>query len=223
MAAYKFWKIEAIKGFSSNYMTMNEIYFCSTVNGDIGVDEIPKTGVIATSKNSYIPSVSPTHAIDGNLDTYYGSAEIANGQTAWIQFEFPAPVEIKKFIVDSTQYENRRLFHFIIHASNDGEKYYRVLVAQKDFYKKINNRWIAHIPLNRSISGKLTSEDGVVPGLETLCFLWNEPYSLITKTTPDENGDYRIYVVDDLEYMIVHRGANGLRPQIDGPIRPKEE
>lgn len=88
---HRYWKFKDMHSAGAN-VSMNEVRFKATPGGTI----VPVSAVTASSVYGSDPAYAEAHLIDGDLSTKWASAESGGSSSAWLIFDFGAPVSFEE-------------------------------------------------------------------------------------------------------------------------------
>lgn len=210
--AYKFYRLVKYKnpsGSTSGYLALHTFGVFETVESTTDL-ALASAGTIATAETTY-GSYLPSNAIDGNATTNYESTSKA--YPTWFQVELPTARVARKFTVAHTQWADEAPGEFAILGSNDGSTWTTVV------YVYGWNSTKTTVIADKIIRGRSVCADGR-PCVRVDLYNWDTKV-FIQSLIPTSDGSWSFNVVDigDTNYMIVHHGQAGFKPQVDGPVK----
>lgn len=215
LVAYKFYRILKYKnpgtaGATSGYFSLNTFGIFETVESTTDI-ALASAGAIATAEGSYNSSTTPDKAIDGNASTYWESTSKAF--PTWFQVELPTARVARKFTVSHTTYTDEAPGEFAILGSNDGSTW--STVAYVFGWNSTKSTCIT----DQLIRGRSVCADGR-PCTRVDIYNWDTKV-FVQSMIPAADGSWQYNVTGDgnVNYMIIHHGHAGFKPQVDGPVK----
>ncbi len=212
LVAYKFYRIVNYKspnGSLSGYFSLNTFGIFETVESTTDL-ALASGGAVATAETTN-GSYPANNAIDGNASTTWESTSKAF--PTWFQVELPSARVARKFTVSHTQWAGEAPGEFGIFGSNDGSTWN--MVAYVFGWNSTKSTCIA----DQIIRGRSLCADGR-PCIQIDLYNWDTKV-FVQSLTPAEDGSWQYNVTGDgnANYMIIHHGQAGFKPQVDGPVK----
>lgn len=210
--AYKFYRLVKYKnpdGSTSGYLALNTFGIFETVESttDLALASAGSIATAQTTNSSYVPA----NAIDGNASTTFESTSKAF--PTWFQVELPAAKPARKFTVSHTQWSNEAPGDFEILGSNNGSDWDSLVYVYG--WSSTKSTLIA----DNIVRGRSVCADGR-PCVRIDIYNWDTKVFL-SSIIPSADGSWSFTPVNsgDANYMVVHHGPVGFKPQVDGPVK----
>lgn len=215
LKAFKYYRID-ITGTAQNPGAATSKYV--TIN-ELEMFEFDVTGTnlcaaaTATASGFYATGTGAPKAIDGNAATYWESAQTVNN---WLKIEFASAKVVRQIRITSTAYPNEVPRNFQIVGSNDNTTWESVLTVVD---------WVTSpgaktgvLTTNRLFGGVSKTSGGLATATVEI-YTW-DTNEFVGKVIPDSSGAwaFREHTATPRQYLVVHKGPSGYKPQADGPV-----
>ena len=215
LKAFKYYRIDVTgtaqfaSAAASKYVTINEL---EMFEFDVTGTNLC-TAATATASNFYTVGTEAPKAIDGNSATHWESAQTVNN---WLKIEFASAKVVRQIRITSTTYPNEVPRNFQIVGSNDNTTWESVLTVVDWVTTPVATTGV--LTTNRLLGGVSKTSDGLATATVEI-YTW-DTNEIIGKVVPDSAGAwvFREHTASPRQYLVVHKGPSGYKPQADGPV-----
>lgn len=199
-------------GGTSGYITINEIRLHPNADGT-GTNLL--TGATATASSTYSESTGPGNAIDGNLATYWKSANTADfaATPPTLSFQLGSSVVAKSIAIVSSSHPKERPIAFTVQGSNDGVYWEDIYTTAT--WPNVDGPTVAQLK-SYFLAGTSLLDDGQACRLIVVGD-WATG-ATITTVVPKVDGSWKRAFTTQVVALVNHLGPIGFLPLCDGPV-----
>lgn len=215
LKAFKYYRVN-VTGTAQNpgastakYVTINEL---EMFEFDVTGTNLCATAT-ATASGFYAAGTEAPKAIDGNATTFWESAQVVDN---WLKVELTTAKVVRQIRITSSAYPNEVPRNFQIVGSNDNSTWEAVLTVVDWVTTPVAKTGV--LTTNRLFGGVSKTSDGLATASVEI-YTWDTG-EYVGRVIPDAAGgrSFREHTATPRQYLVVHKGPAGYKPQADGPV-----